>query len=276
MMVSLFLLLCITSVIIYFLTRQIVNRAQAITEKSQQLQSQLVHASKLASLGELATGVAHEINNPLAIITSTSGVIRDLLDPQFGLDASPENILSEIDIIESAAFRASKITRQLLDFGHEYTPTLVMSDVHAILDEVINGLKAREFKVEDIAIQRKYQPNLPKILLDPDQIRQVFLNIINNAGDAITGPGTITISSAVKGDNVLVTIKDTGRGMTSEQMEKIFDPFYTTKEVGKGTGLGLSVSLSIVESMGGTITVQSLPEEGSSFTISLPMKREHT
>ena len=276
MMVSLILLLCITSVIIYFLTRQIVNRAQAITEKSQQLQSQLVHASKLASLGELATGVAHEINNPLAIITSTSGVIRDLLDPQFGLDASPENILREVDIIESAAFRASKITRQLLDFGHEYTPTLVMSDVHAILDEVINGLKAREFKVEDIAIQRKYKPNLPKILLDPDQIRQVFLNIINNAGDAITGPGTITISSAVKDDNVLVTIKDTGRGMTSEQMEKIFDPFYTTKEVGKGTGLGLSVSLSIVESMGGSITVQSLPEEGSSFTISLPMRKENT
>ena len=276
MMVSLILLLCITSVIIYFLTRQIVNHAQASTEKSQQLQTQLVHASKLASLGELATGVAHEINNPLAIITSTSGVIRDLLDPQFGLDASPENILSEIDIIESAAFRASKITRQLLDFGHEYTPTLVISDVHVILDEVINGLKAREFKVEDITIKRKYKPNLPKILLDPDQIRQVFLNIINNAGDAISGPGTITISSAVKDDNVLITIKDSGRGMTTEQMEKIFDPFYTTKEVGKGTGLGLSVSLSIVESMGGTITVQSLPEEGSSFTISLPMKTANT
>ena len=274
MMVSLILLLGITSLIIYALTRQIINHAQASTEKSLELQTQLVHASKLASLGELATGVAHEINNPLAIITSTSGVIRDLLDPQFQLDARPENILHEIDIIESAAFRASKITRQLLDFGHEYKPSLSMCDIHDILDEVINGLKAREFKVEDIEINRNYTPDLPKILLDSDQIRQVFLNIINNAGDAITGPGTITVSTDIKDRNLLVTIKDTGKGMTNEQVAKIFDPFYTTKEVGKGTGLGLSVSLSIVESMGGTITVQSLPEVGSSFTIQLPMKRE--
>jgi two-component system NtrC family sensor kinase len=275
MMVSFIVLLCVISGGIWVLTRQLVNYAQASTEKSRELQSQLVHASKLASIGELATGVAHEINNPLAIITSTSGVIRDLLDPEFELDASPENILKEVDIIESAAFRASKITRQLLDFGHEYQPSLVMCDVHSILDDVINGLKAREFKVEDIEIRRKYKANLPKVLLDSDQIRQVFLNIINNAGDAISGPGTITLSTAVKDDNVLVTIKDTGRGMTSEQMEKIFDPFYTTKEVGKGTGLGLSVSLSIVESMGGSITVQSLPEEGSSFTVSLPIKRKN-
>lgn len=274
MMVSLILLLGVTSVIIYALTRRIVNHAQASTEKSLELQTQLVHASKLASLGELATGVAHEINNPLAIITSTSGVVRDLLNPEFQLDASPENILHEIDIIESAAFRASKITRQLLDFGHEYKPTLSMCDIHAILDEVINGLKASEFKVQDIEIKRKYKPNLPRILLDSDQIRQVFLNIINNAGDAITGPGTITVSTDIKNEKLLVTIKDSGKGMTSEQMQKIFDPFFTSKEVGKGTGLGLSVSLSIVKSMGGTITVQSLPEVGSSFTIQLPMKKE--
>jgi two-component system NtrC family sensor kinase len=274
MMVSLIVLLCITSVIIYALTRQIVNHAQASTEKSQDLQSQLVHASKLASIGELATGVAHEINNPLAIITSTSGVIQDMLDPEFELNASPENILKEVKIIESAAFRASKITRQLLDFGHEYQPSLSMCDVHAILDEVINGLKAREFKVEDIEIRRQYEPNLPKVLLDSDQIRQVFLNIINNAGDAISGPGVITISTTKKDGEILVTIKDTGKGMTSEQMGKIFDPFYTTKEVGKGTGLGLSVSLSIVESMGGSITAQSLPGEGSSFAVSLPLRKE--
>jgi two-component system NtrC family sensor kinase len=149
-----------------------------------------------------------------------------------------------------------------------------MCDIHAILDEVINGLKASEFKVQDIEIERKYKPNLPRILLDSDQIRQVFLNIINNAGDAITGPGTITVSTGIKDEKLLVTIKDSGKGMTSEQMQKIFDPFFTSKEVGKGTGLGLSVSLSIVESMGGTITVQSLPGVGSSFTIQLPMKKD--
>jgi len=274
MMISLLVLLCVISIVIFALTRRLINQAQAAAEKSHQLQTQLVHASKLASIGELATGVAHEINNPLAIITSTSGVIRDLLDPVFQLDASPEAILKEVDTIESAAFRASKITRQLLDFGHEYKPSLVMCNIHALLDEVINGLKAREFKVEDIEIKRRYKASPPDILLDPDQMRQVFLNIINNAGDAISGPGTITISTAVQNDRMLVTIKDTGKGMTSAQMGKIFDPFYTTKEVGKGTGLGLSVSLSIVESMGGGITVQSLPDVGSSFAISLPMQTQ--
>jgi two-component system NtrC family sensor kinase len=198
-----------------------------------------------------------------------------MLDPKFGLNTSAENILKEVNIIESAAFRASKITRQLLDFGHEYQPKLSMYDVHTILDDVINGLKAREFTVEDIEINRQYKTDMPKLLLDSDQIRQVFLNIINNAGDAITGPGTITISTAVRGENALITIRDSGKGMTSEQIAKIFDPFYTTKEVGKGTGLGLSVSLSIVESLGGTISVQSLPKEGSSFTVSLPIRKEN-
>ena len=112
---------------------------------------------------------------------------------------------------------------------------------------------------------------LPNILADSDQIRQVFLNLINNAGDAISGSGTITITTASDGEYVQVTITDTGRGMTAEQMKKIFDPFYTTKELGKGTGLGLSVSLGIVKSMGGSIDVQSMPGAGSSFTVSLPI-----
>ena len=108
--------------------------------------------------------------------------------------------------------------------------------------------------------------------MDPDQIRQVFLNFINNAGDAIEGSGLITISTRSEAGYVYITITDTGHGMTTGQLEKIFDPFYTTKEVGKGTGLGLSVSLNIVKSMGGAINVQSIPEVGSSFTVSLPLQ----
>jgi two-component system NtrC family sensor kinase len=109
--------------------------------------------------------------------------------------------------------------------------------------------------------------------VDPDQIRQVFLNLINNAGDAIKGPGRITIATRQDDRTVQVTVTDTGTGMDGEQLKKIFDPFYTTKEVGKGTGLGLSVSIGIVEAMGGTIEVQSMPGAGSAFTVVLPKKQ---
>ncbi len=272
MVTSLVIFLIVAGVFILFVTRKFFDRFRVTAERSQELKSQLFHASKLASIGELATGVAHEINNPLAIITSTSGVIRDMLDPQFELDASPGAIVKEIDIIESAAFRAGKITRQLLDFGHDYTPSLALCDVNSLLDEVISGVKTREFRVANIEIVRHYEPDLPRTLLDPDQVRQVFLNIINNAGDAITGAGRITVSTATRDGHIRITIRDTGTGMTETEVSKIFDPFFTTKEIGKGTGLGLSVSLSIIESLGGSIAVQSLKGEGSSFTISLPIK----
>ncbi len=265
------LILVIIAAVIWVTTNKLISNAQVVAEKRDELQYQLLHASKLASVGELATGVAHEINNPLAIITATTGVIRDMLDPEFGLDSSPEKIITELDTIDSAAFRARKITKQLLDLGRKSTPRLVPCNVNHILDEVMSGLKEREFKVEDIEVIRKYDSTLPEILLDQDEMRQVFLNLINNAGDAISGPGTITITTSKNENNVFITIMDTGVGMSQDQMKQIFNPFYTTKQTGKGTGLGLSVSLNIVEAMGGTIEVQSLKGSGSSFTVSLPI-----
>lgn len=258
---------------IWFATSRLTSRAQVAAEKSDELRHQLFHASKLASVGELSTGVAHEINNPLAIIVATSGVIRDMLNPEFDLNPSPEEIIKEIDTIDSAAFRARTITRQLLDFGRIIEPKLSPCNVNHVLDEIMSGLIEREFKVADIEIIRNYDPGLPEIMLDNDQIRQVFLNLINNAGDAISGPGKITISTSRNDQDIQITIKDTGKGMSAEQLGEIFNPFFTTKEVGKGTGLGLSVSLSIIESLGGAIHVQSLEGDGSSFTISLPIRR---
>ena len=265
-------ILLIIGAAIWLTTSKQIKKAEDVSQKRDDLQYQLVHASKLASVGELATGVAHEINNPLAIIIATSGVVRDMLNPEFNLDASPENITKELDIIDSAAFRARKITRQLLDLGRKNAPRLVPCNVNDILDEVTCGIKECEFKVEDIEVIRNYDPGLPAMLLDQDQIRQVFLNLINNAGDAISGQGTITISTKKNEKNVLVTITDTGSGMSPEQMKQIFNPFYTTKETGKGTGLGLSVSLSIVEAMGGTIDVQSLRGSGS-FVHGIPANK---
>ncbi len=272
MIAGLTFILIIVGGLISFTAYRLIGHVQTIAEKRDELQYQLVHASKLASVGELATGVAHEINNPLAIITATSGVIRDMLDPAFDLDSSPENIIKELDTIDSAAFRARKITRQLLEMGRKNTPRLVLCNVNNILDEVMSGIKEREFKVEDIKVLCEYEPDIPEILLDHDQIRQVFLNLINNAGDAISGPGTVTIATHSDDKNVYVTITDTGVGIAPEKIDRIFNPFFTTKDIGKGTGLGLSVSLGIVESMGGIINVQSLKGSGSSFTVSFPLQ----
>ena len=265
------LIIVLVAMVIWFATNHVVKKAQENAESREELQRQLLHASKLASVGELATGVAHEINNPLAIVIATTGVIRDMLNPEFDLDASPENIIKEIETIDSAVYRARTITRQLLDYGRKNHPRPVACNLNQLMDDVTSGFKQREFEVENIDIKKQYDLELPDIVADPDQIRQVFLNLINNAGDAISGPGTITLSTISDDRRVQVTITDTGRGMTTEQLKKIFDPFYTTKPAGKGTGLGLSVSLSIVQSMGGTIDVQSMPDAGSSFTVTLPI-----
>ena len=273
MMASLVFITAMVVMVIWFTTNNLVNRARDSAEKQDELQVQLLHAAKLASIGELATGVAHEINNPLAIIMATTGVVKDMLNPEFGLSADPENILKELDTVDSAVVRAKAITQKLLDYGRKNAPLLVPCNINHLVEEVLNGFKQRELEIQNIEIRRHYGRNLPEVLVDPDQVRQVLLNIINNAGDAIKDSGAITISTDSDTDHARVNIKDTGQGMTSDQVKKVFDPFYTTKEVGKGTGLGLSVSMSIVKSMGGVIDVQSIPGVGSSFTVSFPIYR---
>lgn len=264
-------LILITTIML--ITERLLTRAQMMEESRWELKTQLLHAAKLVSVGELAGGVAHEINNPLAIISSECGLIRDMLDPQFGMECSPELIRKELDKIDAAVFRARDITQKLLNFVRKTEPKLVPVNLNTLLREVVDGIKEKEFAVSNIKLEWELDPSLPSIQLDPDQIRQVFLNLINNAGDAIGKNGTITIATSHDEEHVKATISDTGIGMTSEQMAKIFLPFYTTKEVGKGTGLGLSISLSIVEAFGGRIEVQSMPGKGSSFTVVLPKKQ---
>ena len=270
LMVSIIIILIIATIIIVYTVYKIVGKAETEAQQRQEMHLQLIHASKLASVGEIATGVAHEINNPLAIITSTSGVIKDMLNPKFNLDSSPEKILIELKNIDNAAFRAKGITKQLLSLGRKNEPKPVPCNLNNIIDEVISGVIEQEFKVDDIELNLNYAADLPEIPLDPDHIRQVVLNLINNAHDAISGPGAITITTKTDKDKIKVEIEDTGKGMTIDQVKQIFNPFYTTKEVGQGTGLGLSVSLNIVESMGGEIDVQSIKGSGSVFTVVFP------
>lgn len=275
MVISTSILLVIVVSGIWMATRSIIGKARDAVEKKEELAEQLLHAGKLAALGELATGVAHEINNPLAVIAATTGVIKDMLDPQFDIDRTDEHLLAEVKTIESAVFRARGITQQLLNFGHKNQPRMVGAKIEKIVEDVLGGFKERSLALADIEVIRDFQPDLPEVEIDPDQMAQVLLNLINNAGDALDGrPGTITIAISSDGQKVRTSIADTGKGMDGEEIKKICNPFFTTKEVGKGTGLGLSVSLGIVDSMGGSIEVQSLPGAGSVFTVVLPIHQQ--
>ena len=256
---------------IWFIVNRLISNAQSLEQERIDLKSQLYHANKLVSVGELAGGVAHEINNPLAIIESEAGVIRDMLDPAMGMEASPEAIRKELDEINKAVRRAKGVTQKILSFVRKTEPQLIESDINQLLDEAVAGVKEQEFKVSGIQLVKDYDADLPKIYVDPDLLRQVFLNLLNNAGDVVGEGDTITLKTETGENCVKITIADTGIGMSQDVLEKIFMPFYTTKEVGKGTGLGLLICLNIVEGFGGRIQVQSSPGKGSAFTMLLPL-----
>ncbi len=171
-------------------------------------------------------------------------------------------------------FRCRDITRKLLGFVRKAEIDIKPHDIHKLLDEVVIGLLGPEMAVANIEIERDYAGNLPEVLTDGNQLQQVVLNLIKNGADALEGKaGRITVGTWLDGDSIRIAIRDTGKGMTPDQFDKIFMPFYTTKEVGKGTGLGLSVSYGIIKSLGGRLDVESAPGKGSTFTITLPLRR---
>ena len=251
-------------------------RAQRIVEaqiETDKTRAQLEHAAKLASVGELAAGIAHEINNPLAVISEEAGLIKDLLDPQFEETISPEEIQQRLGTVQQEAYRCRDITRKLLRFVRRSDLDLKPHHVHDLIDSVVDGLLGPEIAVSNVELVKQYGEGIPEIITDRNQLQQVILNIVNNAVDAIGAKrGTITITTQREGRRVRLALSDTGKGMSANQLDKIFLPFYTTKEVGKGTGLGLSVSYGIVKSLGGEIQVESRPRQGSTFTIILPTK----
>ena len=254
----------------------IVNRAGKLVAQQQeadQTRAQLEHAAKLASVGELASGIAHEINNPLAVITEESGLLMDYMDPQFGHTLDENDLRRRLGTIQESAFRCRDITRKLLRFVRKTDFDLQEHDVHDIIDGVIDDLLGPEIEVSSVRVERHYDRSLPRLTTDDNQLQQVILNIVNNASDAIgDDSGAIVISTSRRGKEVLISVKDTGRGMTPEQLEKVFVPFFTTKEVGKGTGLGMSVSYGIVRGLGGKIEVESAVNVGTTFTVVLPVK----
>jgi two-component system NtrC family sensor kinase len=269
-------LLIVSAVFILVILLVIIRRAGKVAEfhvQSDETKAQLEHAAKLASVGELAAGIAHEVNNPLAAISEEAGLMKDLLDPEYEESASTEELMSHLDSISDSVFRCRDITRKLLGFVRSDTVILKPHDIHRLIDDVVDGFLIRELAASNITIAREYGDGVPRLQTDANQLQQVILNMLNNSVDAIGNrPGRITIGTSIADGEVSIRISDTGSGMTREQLNKIFLPFYTTKEVGKGTGLGLSVSYGIIKDLGGRIEVESSRGQGSTFTIVLPLR----
>lgn len=245
---------------------------QADREKAT-LDASLTQSSKMAALGKLAAGVAHEVNNPLAIIMEKAGWMRDLLSEE-DIKASPnfQEFEDAVTKIEFHVRRAKDVTHRLLGFARRMEPTQENLDVNLLLDQTRSFLE-NEASFRGITFVRNYQSDLPHIESDASQLQQVFLNILDNAIDAIDKNGSITITTRAvpESGEVDIAIADTGKGIPRETLEKIFDPFFTTKKVGEGTGLGLTISYSIIGKLGGRINVQSDEGKGTTFHISLPV-----
>lgn len=255
-------------------SRTVVRRLERQDSERARLADELHHAARLASVGELAAGIAHEINNPLAIITEEAGLIRDLLDPKISGSGPTEDLVPHLETIHAAAFRARDITRRLLTFVRKVDVAPVRVDVNRQLEEILGGFLEHEMVTSCIEFSRNYASGLPPVLVDPGQLEQVVVNLVTNAIDAISGGGKIDVATRLEGAEVVITVTDTGCGIPAALLERIFMPFFTTKEVGRGTGLGLSVSYGIVKGMGGRIDVESEVGKGTRFLIRLPAASE--
>ncbi|MBA7635115.1 Sporulation kinase E [subsurface metagenome] len=230
------------------------------------MEEQLIVTDRLASIGELASGIAHELNNPL---TGIIGFSELLLNKDI-----PEDVREDLQVINREAKRTSQVVKNLLTFARKHETTKQLVDINQAIKSVLD-LRAYEQKVHNIAIVTNFDPELPEITADIFRLQQVFVNIIINAEYFMVqshGRGTITITTKVKGNTILASFADDGPGIKKEHLRHLFDPFFTTKEVGKGTGLGLSICHGIVTEHGGQIHAESEPGKGATFIVELPIK----
>ncbi|MBI4620864.1 MAG: two-component sensor histidine kinase [Desulfobacterales bacterium] len=273
-LIFLHLSLLVILIISVISTRYMIKVIKKRDEEADRLNKQLTQAGKLASLGELSAGVAHEINNPLAIILTENQVIRDSIEETPTLDESfKTELFTSLSQVDAQVQRCNLITQNLLRFSRRTGSRLETVNLNAFLEEIIQLMEGRA-KGMGIQFSADLEKDIPSFLSDPSQLQQVFLNLITNAFDAHDGKPYGTVSISTRSNNqregVEIVVADTGSGISPENMEKMFDPFFTTKPVGKGTGLGLSITYSIIKRLGGDISVQSEIGKGTQFNIFLP------
>jgi len=270
----------IIAVVAFYLTNHIVGRMEKMDVEKEQLNQQLIGASRLAELGEMSAGFAHEINNPLQIIKNEQSLMEMILSDMketghIKASASLTEFEDSMNQIKLQISRCAKITQAILKFGRQGEPKPQDIDLRNFIPEVI-GMVAKKAIVHGISIEQNIAENTYPIHGDPTQLQQVLLNLFNNAMDAIleqhgTSGGKLEVNTRAKENKTVeIEIKDNGCGISPENINKIFSPFFTTKSVGKGTGLGLSVCYGIVDNMRGTLEVVSEAGVGTTFSIHLP------
>ena len=264
-------ILCCT----WFTTRLIIRRLVQADQEKAAYDASLLQSSKMAALGKMAAGVAHEINNPLMLIRESAGWISDMLE-----DEDPKAMQNYAEIrkaagkIESHVTRASTITHRLLGFARRVDP----SGESLLLDPIIVqalGFLQSEATHRGITLERAFNDGDARVYTDVGQLQQVILNLVDNAIDALGKRGTIRVSTERLGDTALIHVCDDGPGIPAEKLAQIFDPFFTTKNPGEGTGLGLSICYSIMQNLNGNIRARNLPEGGACFTLEMPIDTEN-
>ena len=247
------------------------SKLESAYAQLEEAQRQVIQTEKLSSLGTLVAGVAHEINNPIGIITNRVEILR-LEQEEYGLD---EVVKEDLDVIHRQASRVGEITRALLTYARQSSHEVKPLELNAVVTSAL--LLWRPQAEQRVRVLAELDRHLPLIRGNFTQLQQVVINLLSNALDATPQGGQITVRTACAGEwptDVILEVSDTGSGIAAEHLSKVFDPFFTTKPPGQGTGLGLSVCLGIVQVHRGTITVRSVVGQGATFRVTLPIPRE--
>lgn len=246
-------------------SEELEHKVEERTRELHAAQEQLLQSEKLASIGQLAAGVAHEINNPMGVILGfAQGILRTLPED--------DRLRKPLTTVEKESLRCKRIVQNLLDFARHSEPTFQPTNVNELIDASCD-LVEHQTSLQNVKLVKGYDPALPSIMADANQLQQVFINTMLNAYQAMPNGGTLHIITRMAGSELQIVFTDTGMGIPPENIQHIFDPFFTTKEVGEGTGLGLSVSYGIIKAHGGNIEVESQMGKGSTFVIKLPLNQ---
>ena len=251
-------------------TRHLTRKIDQANEKREQLSHELLRSSKLASVGELATGLAHEINNPLAVISSERTNLTDCLAEQELPQEARLEMKESLERIRRQVDRCAGITARMLKFGRSTDSKPEATPLSGPVHEVVR-MMSTQAKVRNVEVSARVQDGLPLVLVDPTELEQVLVNLVNNAFHAMPHGGEIRMDARRDGDKVLLAVRDTGCGIAPDALERVFEPFFSTKPVGEGTGLGLSVCYGIVRGWGGSIHIASEVDVGTTLTLVLPI-----
>lgn len=254
----------------FLATWNLTARLTRLQKRQDELNKDLLRSAKLASLGEMATGLAHEINNPLAIISAEQTNTSDLLGELASDTPHLEALRTTVSRCQRQVQRCARITAKMLQFGRQGDARPTLTDITPHLEETVQ-LMTKQAQVRNVELVLAVEPDLPRVKLDPMELEQVLVNLVTNALQATEGSGRITVDARRHSNDLLLSVADDGVGIDPDALDRVFLPFYTTKPPGQGTGLGLAVCYGVVQSWGAVIEAQSEPGQGTIMTIRIPI-----